>query len=117
MRRRALTLVALLALAACADERADRDAQLKATLAGMREAIRRHRAETGRYPESLRALVPKYLPAVPVDPITGSADTWRVTTEESVQPSADFTPAPATAPPAPVITDVQSGAPAPYSSY
>lgn len=35
-------------------------------------AIERHRADTGRPPASLAALVPAYLPAVPLDPFTGT---------------------------------------------
>lgn len=62
---------------------------LKNELATMRKAIARFRADRGRYPHTLQELVPQYLPAIPRDPVTG--DPWRVDTEESVQPSADFT--------------------------
>lgn len=34
-------------------------------------ALRLYKKEHGRYPETLRALVPKYLPTVPVDPFDG----------------------------------------------
>ncbi|MCS7187150.1 MAG: hypothetical protein RMK89_09390 [Armatimonadota bacterium] len=33
-------------------------------------ALRLYHHENGRYPESLRELVPKYLPSVPVDPFS-----------------------------------------------
>jgi general secretion pathway protein G len=66
-----------------------RAAALRNELQTMRKAIARFRAERGRYPHTLQELVPHYLPAIPRDPVTG--DPWRVDTEESVQPSADFT--------------------------
>jgi hypothetical protein len=34
-------------------------------------ALRRFRLDAGSYPDDLSALVPRYLPAVPVDPFTG----------------------------------------------
>lgn len=64
---------------------------LRQNLQTMRKAIGEFRAAEGRYPRDLAELVPKYLRAVPVDPVTRSATTWRVTTEETVQPSRDFT--------------------------
>ena len=46
-------------------------------LAAMREAIDRHFADTGRYPESLEDLAAKkYLRSVAADPITDSSKTW-----------------------------------------
>ena len=75
----------------------------------MRKAIADFRAAEGRYPRDLAELVPKYLRAIPVDPVTESATTWRVTTEETVQPSSDFMTdtAPKTQK---YIVDVHSGA-------
>lgn len=50
---------------------------LKQSLAVMREAIDKHYADTGRYPEALEELVTKrYIRALPVDPVTESAVTW-----------------------------------------
>jgi hypothetical protein len=46
---------------------------------------------------------------IPADPITNSL-TWKVTTEETVRPSEDFTTA-GTATSETVIIDVRSGAP------
>ena len=75
----------------------------------MRKAIADFRAAEGRYPKTLTELVPKYLRAIPVDPVTGSATTWRTTTEETVQPSSDF--ATATTPQTEkYVVDVHSGA-------
>lgn len=109
---RALPLVALLVccLTSCRERYdAERDLALKNTLAGMRSAIASFRADQGRQPHNLEELVPKYLPAIPPDPITG-AQTWRLTTEETVQPSSDFQPSTGPAA-ASVIIDVHSGAP------
>jgi general secretion pathway protein G len=64
---------------------------LRQNLQIMRKAIADFRAAEGRYPRKLGELVPKYLRAIPVDPVTGETSTWRVTTEETVQPSSDFT--------------------------
>lgn len=82
---------------------------LKDNLASMRKAIAAFRASEGRYPRTLEELVPKYLRRIPVDPVTGTASTWRVTTEETVQPNSDFvaTTAPKTEK---YIVDVHSGA-------
>lgn len=54
-----------------------REAVLKENLAGLRGAIDRYFADTGRYPESLAELVVKrYLRRIPDDPVTDSATTW-----------------------------------------
>ncbi|MGZ5473474.1 MAG: hypothetical protein ACXW31_08680 [Thermoanaerobaculia bacterium] len=113
-------MFALLALA-CKDHEAEAAAVTKQYLAEMRAAIARHKAETGRYPNSLEDLVPKYLRAIRPDPLTQAAD-WRVTTEETVLPSSDFQTTTAAAP-TPVVIDVHSSAPGsdrngvPYANY
>jgi general secretion pathway protein G len=54
-----------------------REAALKQDLAVMRDAIDKHHADVGRYPNDLQELVTRhYLRRVPVDPFTDSADTW-----------------------------------------
>lgn len=54
-----------------------REVSLHESLAVMRDALDKYRADTGRYPESLEELVAKrYLRKVPPDPITESTDTW-----------------------------------------
>lgn len=115
-------MLALLALACKGEqERIQREAALKQQLAVMRRAISAYYGAHGRYPAKLADLVPQHLPAIPVDPITQAAD-WRVTTEETVQPSTDFQTATAAAP-APVVIDVHSSAPGtdrngvPYANY
>ncbi|HYH10303.1 MAG TPA: type II secretion system protein G [Thermoanaerobaculia bacterium] len=119
MARRALAAAAvLLCLAACRrneQERAIRDAALKAYLAEMRAGIKTFHQEHGRYPHSLEELVPKHLRRIPVDPVTNSHDTWRLTTEEVVPQNADFTTAAAKT--QTFVLDVHSGAGAPYSSW
>lgn len=74
------------------------EAALRTDLRMFREAIDKHRGDTGRLPVSLEALVQaRYLQAVPVDPITDRADTWIVV------PSADVS--------VPGVFNVRSGAP------
>ena len=54
-----------------------KEAALRTDLRLLREAIDKHRADTGRLPKSLQQLaMARYLRAVPVDPITDRADTW-----------------------------------------
>lgn len=54
-----------------------REATLRESLAVMRDAIDKYRADTGRYPESLDDLVNRrYLRRVPPDPITERNDSW-----------------------------------------
>ena len=54
-----------------------REASLRESLAVMRDAVDKFRADTGRYPETLDELVTKrYLRKVPPDPITESTETW-----------------------------------------
>ena len=56
-----------------------REAVLRHDLRTVREAIDRHVADLGRYPLSLEELAERrYLRAVPVDPLTDSATTWRL---------------------------------------
>lgn len=107
---RGLLLAVLLCIACRSEERPVHDAAMRDTLAKMRTAIAHFRDDNQRHPHSLDELVPRYLPAIPVDPVTGSSTTWRLVTEETVQPSTDFS---ASAPPPskPLILDVRSGAP------
>ena len=50
---------------------------LRENLRSLREAIDKHYADTGRYPDSLEQLAAKrYIRNVPEDPITQSASTW-----------------------------------------
>lgn len=78
-------------------ERAKEEA-LKADLRVLRESIDKHRADTGRLPDTLERLAElRYLRSVPVDPITDSVTTWIVVAHpDGVTPG---------------IYDVRSGAP------
>ncbi len=54
-----------------------REAVLHQDLALMREALDKYYGDNGRYPDALQDLVSKkYLRSLPVDPITGSSNTW-----------------------------------------
>jgi type II secretory pathway pseudopilin PulG len=93
----------------------DAEASLRAELTRMRGAIGQFRSDNGRYPKSLEELTPKYLPVVPVDPITGSATTWQVTKEDVVLPNSDFSTAVSTT--ESYVIDVHSGAAKPYADF
>lgn len=54
-----------------------RETVLRQTLAVTRDALDKFYGDTGKYPETLEALVAKrYLRQMPVDPITDSSLTW-----------------------------------------
>ncbi len=56
-----------------------REAVLRQDLATLRESIDKFYGDTGKYPQSLAALVERrYLRAIPVDPIAKSAEKWVV---------------------------------------
>jgi general secretion pathway protein G len=60
------------------------EAALKSDLAQLREAIDQHHADLGTYPQALNDLIEKrYLRSIPVDPITGSAQTWQLLPDPS----------------------------------
>lgn len=54
-----------------------KEAVLRENLATVRDAIDQFHADKGKWPESLESLADsRYLRAVPIDPVTDSADTW-----------------------------------------
>jgi hypothetical protein len=109
--QRGLAFVLLFALFACNRETPpDHAPAMQQTLGTLRTAIAKFCDDNGHGPHSLDELVPRYLTKVPVDPVTNSAKTWRLTTEETVQPSADFSSSTA-APLPPQIIEIHSGAP------
>src|SRR4029078_5822820 len=64
-----------------------KEAVLKTDLRTFRDVIDQYYADKGKYPESLEVLVEDdYMRALPVDPMTKSADTWVTVMEE---PKAD----------------------------
>jgi len=89
-----------------------REVALKTELAAMRKTIATFREKNGRYP---RTLEEAFANRIPVDPVTHSSKTWRVTTEDAVQPNTDFTTS--TSKTESYIIDVHSGAGAPYSEW
>lgn len=53
------------------------EAVLRENLRAVREALDKHNADSGKYPDSLNELVTKkYLRNVPKDPITDSSESW-----------------------------------------
>jgi general secretion pathway protein G len=75
-----------------------REAALRESLATMRDALDKYKADTGSLPETLEELVKRrYLRSVPPDPLTDSKETWVIIT-------------PPDAPGARAIWDVRSGA-------
>ena len=111
--RRVLIAVVVIAIAVAAVmwqrdraqriEHERREAALKTTLTRLRASLETFHRTHGHYPHSLEELGP-----VPVDPMTNARD-WRVTTEETVTPSEDFT---STIEPKPevVVVEVHSNA-------
>jgi general secretion pathway protein G len=63
-----------------------RETVLRQTLAVTRDALDKYYGDTGKYPETLEALVAKrYLRQMPVDPITESALTWTMVPPEDAE--------------------------------
>jgi len=82
-----LLLVALLASivgpTVTAGLQRSRESTLKHDLRVMRQALDDYYGDNGRYPAALDELVEKrYVRRVPLDPLTGRADTWVLTQSE-----------------------------------
>jgi len=78
-----------------------KEATLKEDLFRMRDAIDQYYADKSKYPATIDTLVSeKYLRALPVDPFTGTAESWQTTTSE---------PAPGNPSVETGISDVKSG--------
>jgi general secretion pathway protein G len=61
-----------------------REAALRQNLFTLRDVLDQHRADQGKYPASLQALVAAgYLRAIPKDPFTQSESTWQEISESS----------------------------------
>lgn len=62
------------------------EAVLRENLFSVRDVLDKFHADTGRYPETLDDLVTKkYLRKLPLDPVTGSTDTWVIVPPENRQ--------------------------------
>ena len=84
-----------------------KEAVLRTDLRTFRDVIDQYYADKGKYPESLDVLVEDgYLRAIPVDPMTRSAETWVSTFEE---PKLDEVPPESEGEAKPGIMDVHSG--------
>jgi general secretion pathway protein G len=87
-----------------------KEAVLRTNLLTLRDTIGQYYGDKGRFPSSLQALVDdRYLPKIPLDPITGSRDTWiPIYQEEGFEGAAETDLSPDGEP---GIMDVRSGAP------
>ena len=77
-----VTIIGILATMAAPSYQASvikaREAALRQDLFTMRDVLDQHRADQGKYPSSLQALVSAgYLRAIPKDPFTNSNTTWQ----------------------------------------
>ena len=62
------------------------EAVLRENLFSVRDVLDKFHADTGRYPETLDDLVTKkYLRKLPMDPVTGSTDSWVIVPPENRQ--------------------------------
>ena len=60
-----------------------KEGALRQDLFSLRDVIDQHRADKGKYPETIEALVSAgYLRRVPTDPLTGSTTTWQEMVDE-----------------------------------
>ena len=67
------------------------EAVLRENLFSVRDVLDKFYADTGRYPNTLDELVSrKYLRKVPIDPVTGSTDTWVLVPSEDKQKSGIY---------------------------
>ncbi|HRC85860.1 MAG TPA: prepilin-type N-terminal cleavage/methylation domain-containing protein [Thermoanaerobaculia bacterium] len=88
-----------------------KEAVLKHNLATLRDVLDQFYGDKGHYPETLEALVEQgYLRTIPLDPITGSRETWQLVyeDEESEEGAAETDKPEDSA--GPGIIDVHSGA-------
>lgn len=66
--------------------RRSEEATLRQNLTTTREAIDKHFADTGRYPDAIADLISKrYLRAPPFDPIVGTATDWTVVPPQNAE--------------------------------
>src|SRR5215467_2685961 len=77
-----VTIIGILATIAAPSYQASvikaREAALRQDLFTIRDVLDQHRADQGKYPSSLQALVSAgYLRAIPKDPFTNSNTTWQ----------------------------------------
>ncbi len=61
-----------------------KEGALRQDLFSLRDVIDQHRADRGKYPESIQALVSAgYLRRVPTDPLTGATTSWQEMVDEN----------------------------------
>ncbi|MBN8440581.1 MAG: prepilin-type N-terminal cleavage/methylation domain-containing protein [Thauera sp.] len=67
-----------------------RETALRQSLAVMRDALDKFKADTGQFPRELDELVARrYLRSIPMDPITDRVDTWGVVSEQMEASAAE----------------------------
>jgi general secretion pathway protein G len=105
-----------------AEAQLEKEQTLRSNLSAIRGALKSYEEKHHSKAHTLADVVRSgELATIPVDPITKSASTWRLTVEENVRVD-DFN-ATATAASAPSVIDVRSGAPGldssgrPWSDY
>jgi len=81
-----VTIIGILATMAAPSYQASvikaREAALRQDLFTLRDVLDQHRADQGKYPSSLQALVDAgYIRAIPKDPFTNSDTTWQEMTD------------------------------------
>ena len=81
-----VTIIGILATMAAPSYQASvikaREAALRQDLFTLRDVLDQHRADQGKYPSSLQALVGAgYIRAIPKDPFTNSDTTWQEMTD------------------------------------
>lgn len=98
-----------------------KEAVLRTNLLTLRDLLKQRYADKGRYPGTLDTLVDeRYIERIPIDPITGTRDSWVLIYEEA---DPDNPPEGEDSEEGPGIMDVASGAPGtslggtPYSEF
>jgi general secretion pathway protein G len=68
-----------------------KEAALRGDLFAIRDLLDQHRADQGKYPQSLQALISAgYLRAIPNDPFTTSNSTWQEITDSKEEGIVDI---------------------------
>ena len=81
-----VTVAVAVLLAQSPDQTRSKEAGLKESLFTLRRAIDKYTMDQHKAPPTLQDLIAKgYIGSIPVDPMTGSKSTWRVTVEDPAQ--------------------------------
>lgn len=58
-----------------------RNSVMRSNLHTLRKSLMEYRADTGKYPDSLEKLVPRYITSLPEDPEPGAKENWGYETQ------------------------------------